>query len=428
MKRPTYASACSARAAMFAFACLCSANAAHALEPDVLFSKVSPSVWSVRTFDAQERRLQDGSAVVVAPGRLVTTCQVLAKASSFVVRRDNVTYGATLESPDPARDLCLIKVANFPAPAVVVAAAGSSRIGQRVYVVASPRAIENTLSEGMLTGLRGGDDADARLLQTTVAVPPGSSGGGLFDAEGRLVGIANAGPDDGAVANAGPSSGSAIPAEFLADIPSRAVIAMAARSTEASQSSNDGATRPVAVQTPLRPGDALEYVRVDKLTGLKSPVIYRLDRISGGELLFNNGGRVEKADGRVVSITSPAGGIYDSSSPPGGWGRPNIRPGMRWYLDYVAPSGDKWRHELNATVAAEQSMRVDGNVLRVVQINYEGWIYASYGTGSPPIGTPFEAKAWYSVEQGRVIRFEAKHRRGYASVTEETLELVRVLR
>ena len=66
-------------------------GSASALEPDVLFARVAPSVWSVRTLDAQERPLQIGSAVVVAPGRRVTSCRVRGHASSVVVRQDNLS-------------------------------------------------------------------------------------------------------------------------------------------------------------------------------------------------------------------------------------------------------------------------------------------------------------------------------------------------
>lgn len=393
------------------------AGGAQALEPDALFEKVSPGVWTVRTFDAQERPLRGGSAVVVAPGRLATNCHVLAKASSFVIRQDNITYGATLEYPDVERDLCQIKVANFRVAPLQIAPTGAARVGQRVYAIGSPRGFENTLSEGILSGLRGGDAADARLLQTTAPISPGSSGGGLFDSEGRLVGITTF-----AVREAG-SLNFAVPADFVAEIPARAQAAMA-RHAEG----GDGAMGPRGLTDPLRPGNALEYVRTDRLTGNHTSVVYRLDRITGDELFFNMGGRVEKVDGRVVSITSPAGGIFDSSSPPGGWGRKDIKLGMRWHLDYVATSGEKWRHELDAAVVGERSMRVDGTEVRAVQIAYTGWIYASYGTGASLVGTPFEATAWYARELGRIVRFEAKHRRGNSSSASESIELVRVLR
>lgn len=389
------------------------AGSVQALEPDALFAKVSPGVWTLRTFDAQERPLRGGSAVVVGPGRLVTNCHVLAKASSLVIRRDNVSYGATLEFPDVERDLCQIKVANFREAPLSIAPAGSARVGQRVYAIGSPRGLESTLSEGILSGLRGGDEG--QLLQTTAAISPGSSGGGLFDSEGRLLGITTFGTREAGSLNF------AVPAEFVAEIPARAQAALAQRPrVEEGAGGRPG--------QPPRAGNALEYVRIDHLTGNRSPVVYRLDRIAGDELIFNMGGRVEKTDGRVVSVTSPIGGMFDSSSPPGGWGRKDVKPGMRWHLDYVASTGDKWRHELDALVVGERSMRVDGTELRATQITYTGWIYASYGTGASPVGTRFEATAWYSNDLGRVLRFEAEHRRGNSSSTNEMIELVRVLR
>lgn len=402
------------------------AGAAAALEPEALFSKVSGSVWAVRTFDAQERPLRAGSAVVIAAGRLVTNCHVLAKASSFVIKQDNVTYGATLEFPDPARDLCQIKVANFTAPPVVLAPAGSARVGQRVYAVGNPRGLENTLSEGILSGLRGGGGAgepEARLLQTTAAISPGSSGGGLFDSEGRLLGITSFGARDGGSLNF------AMPVEFLAELPARAKAMLEARAREPAGSS--GRRTPgveVPLNEPLRPGDALEYVRIDKLTGNRTPVIYRLDKVDGDELSFNMGGRVEKAGGEVVSVASPAGGMFDTSSPPGGWVRKGVQPGMRWHLDYIASSGDRLRHELDATVGGERPFRVGGVELNVLRVAYEGWIYASYGTGASLVGTRFVGSALYSPELGRIVRFEGEHRRGNSSATNEALELVRIQR
>lgn len=398
-------------------------SGARALEPDVLFGRVSPSVWSVRTFDAQERVLRNGSAVVVAPGRLLTACHVLAKASTFVIRQDNVTYGATLEQPDPARDLCQIRVANFNAPPVPVAPAGAARVGQRVYAVGNPRGLENTLTEGMLTGLRGGEDPSVPLLQTTAAVPQGASGGGLFDAEGRLLGITSA------VAPDGGSGGVAIPASFLAELPERAQAALAARSPEPAGARAAAGAAP-APASALRVGDVLEYERTDRLTGARIPVTYRVDRASGDELSFNAGGRIEKTDGRVVSVTTPVGGIYDTASPPGGWVRKDIRPGMLWYLDYAPATGEKLRYELKATAGGERATKVDGNEVQAVEISYEGWIYSGYAGGAPlaPRATRLFVKLLYAPALARVVRFEARNNRPPFSATDETLELLRITR
>ena len=404
------------------------ATGASALEPDVLFARVTPSIWSVRTLDAQERPLQTGSAVVVAPGRLVTSCRVLAKASSVVVRQDNVSYGATLEFPDPVRDLCQLSVARFPAPSVPFAPPGLARPGQRVYAVGNPKGLENTLSEGLLSALRAGDGEETRRLQTTVATAPGASGGGLFDSEGRLLGILVADTPPGV------PTGSAIPAEFVAELPSRARAALESRAAAPAAVATAAATpiepsRPTAEKLidALRPGQAFEYRLTDYLTGQSSSVVYRLDRIVGDEWVFNGGGRVEKSDGRVVSITAAAGGSYDASTPPGGWVRKDVRPGMRWHADYVPSQGGKWRHDLDFTVVGERSRMVEGVELRLLQISFEGWIYPQFGTFSVRAGVPFSGELLYSPVLGRVVRFESRTRNG-VTPSRETLELVRVLR
>lgn len=50
----------------------------------------------------------------------------------------------------------------------------------------APRGLELSLSDGIVSQLRGGPPP---FIQTTAAISRGSSGGGLFDAEGRLVGF-----------------------------------------------------------------------------------------------------------------------------------------------------------------------------------------------------------------------------------------------
>jgi hypothetical protein len=56
-----------------------------------------------------------------------------------------------------------------------------------VFAIGNPRGLERTLSEGLVSALR--PEAKTNVIQTTAAISPGSSGGGLFDARSRLVGI-----------------------------------------------------------------------------------------------------------------------------------------------------------------------------------------------------------------------------------------------
>ena len=59
-------------------------------------------------------------------------------------------------------------------------------MGDPVYAVGAPKGLELSLSDGIVAQLHGGPPP---FLQITAAISPGSSGGGLFDGEGRLVGL-----------------------------------------------------------------------------------------------------------------------------------------------------------------------------------------------------------------------------------------------
>lgn len=63
----------------------------------------------------------------------------------------------------------------------------SLEVGETLFAIGSPRGQENTLSQGLLSGIR--RDSGITYIQTTAPISPGSSGGGLFDQYGNLVGI-----------------------------------------------------------------------------------------------------------------------------------------------------------------------------------------------------------------------------------------------
>ena len=162
---------------------------AFALTPAELFAKVSPSVWRIRSYDKEGLPMGIGSAVVVGPGQLITNCHVLRKASRFVVAREKLSFPGTLEFWDTARDLCQVRAAIGDAPAVALADSAALTIGQNVYALGSPAGFELTLSAGLVSSLRRDAAERLTLIQTSAPISPGSSGGGLFDDSGRLVGV-----------------------------------------------------------------------------------------------------------------------------------------------------------------------------------------------------------------------------------------------
>lgn len=123
-----------------AFLCALLPDLASALTPEELFRQVSPAVWVVIPRDAQGRALGSGSAVVVSPGRLITNCHVLRSAASITLRREREERPATLEYPDPERDLCQLKADNLPPSTLGVVPRPPCRSGRRRMRSARPEA------------------------------------------------------------------------------------------------------------------------------------------------------------------------------------------------------------------------------------------------------------------------------------------------
>lgn len=389
------------------------AQTGAALSPEQLFERVAPSVWTVETVDTQGKALGLGSAVVIAPGTLVTNCHVLAKAKSVLVARENVSYGATRDHADPERDLCLLKVRNFNAPAVTVGDPEELKIGARVYAIGSPRGLEQTISDGLLSGVRKNASGSFTALQVTVPISPGSSGGGLFDTRGRLIGITTF------MLKESQNLNFAMPANWIAEVPERAQAKLAARSEMRGTTAAAGGRVQV-----------FEYELRDRLTNTMRKVAYRLERMDGEKMVFNQGTRVEKADGSVVSLTAAIGGDFELAMPPGGWIRSEPQAGASWterYRSELVP-GAYVAMELKARVLDESTLRLKDRELRTLQVEFTGYTERNSGGSVTPRGR-YRAVAWYAPELNRIVRFEVKTRGGQGSAAfmlDEQLELVEI--
>lgn len=190
---------------------------AAAMTPEDVFRKASPAVWTVKG-DHGNNEAAIGSAVAVTPGALVTACHVVNGAVSVTATQGQATLkiDSILRDPDPSRDLCVLLTRTpLQLPAVPIAAVESLRVGQRVYAIGSPHGLELTLSEGLISALRPKAQGQLPIIQTSAPVSPGSSGGGLFDTEGRLVGVTDS------VAPGGANLGFAYPAQWVMELPRR---------------------------------------------------------------------------------------------------------------------------------------------------------------------------------------------------------------
>lgn len=152
-------------------------------------------------------RLGAGSAVVFTEdGYMLTNAHVVAGASAgWAAFADGTGTDIEIRGADVLSDLAVIRGAShLHAPARLGDAEGL-RVGQLVIAVGNPLGLAGSVTAGVVSGLgRSMPTALGRtrrviedVIQTDAALNPGSSGGALADARGRVVGI------DTAVAGAG---------------------------------------------------------------------------------------------------------------------------------------------------------------------------------------------------------------------------------
>jgi tetratricopeptide (TPR) repeat protein len=119
-------------------------------------------------------------------GKIATNCHVVEGGASYQVGRGKQLVRAILYAEDSDKDICLLDAKGITGKPVQLGKAAGLKVGDAVYAVGAPKGLELSLSDGIVAQLRGGPPP---FIQTTAAISPGSSGGGLFDREGRLVGL-----------------------------------------------------------------------------------------------------------------------------------------------------------------------------------------------------------------------------------------------
>jgi tetratricopeptide (TPR) repeat protein len=160
-------------------------------DADKIYRDNSPAVVVVVAFDGGGRPLGQGSGFIVREdGAVVTNYHVVNMAKDIKIKvGEKVRDTEGVLHIDPDNDLAIVKLKGSGYPTVALGDAGKLQVGEKVYAIGSPRGLENTISEGILSGIRE-IDPKRRILQMTAPISPGSSGGPVFNAIGEVVGIA----------------------------------------------------------------------------------------------------------------------------------------------------------------------------------------------------------------------------------------------
>jgi len=136
-------------------------------------------------------------AVIDQSGHILTNYHVVKDATTIQVTLFNSeNYEAKLVGADPLNDVAIIRI-EAPVEELFPIAIGDSRqlkVGMRVFALGNPFGLERTLTTGIISSLNRSlqirqNWAIKSIIQIDAAINPGSSGGPLLDAHGRLIGI-----------------------------------------------------------------------------------------------------------------------------------------------------------------------------------------------------------------------------------------------
>lgn len=142
-----------------------------------------------------------GSGVVYGDdGYIITNHHVVEGGGSIdVVFVDGARYPAEVVGSDPVTDIAVLLVDREDLAPITVGSSDDLAIGEPAVAIGNPLGLAGgpTVTAGIVSALdrrlgTGPDDELFGLVQTDAPIAPGSSGGALVDASGRLVGITTA--------------------------------------------------------------------------------------------------------------------------------------------------------------------------------------------------------------------------------------------
>jgi len=153
-----------------------------------------------------------GVALEVELGQMITTCHALPAGEKLVVKVAGQMQAAELTIVDEQLDLCRLLVPGFNTPPLKLATE-DARAGDKIHAITMNAKGEFASTEGTITQVRA--TPLGKVLEVSTPIAANSSGAGIFNEYGKLVGIATAPHAFGAGLNI------ALPVSWIAQMRSR---------------------------------------------------------------------------------------------------------------------------------------------------------------------------------------------------------------
>jgi hypothetical protein len=353
--------------------------------------------------------------VIISPQEIVTSCKVVESAADIVVSQGSALRKATLRFNDAERDLCQVHIDDpLPSgkPAMVSPSAATVEAGQDVYAVGAPRGMEHAISRAMVSSLREVASSKVRLMQVDIPLTAGSIGSGVFDQNGRLIGIA------AGKFRQGDTASYAVPVDWLVELPQRNADLLLTPPLTAARSAGSQATQAASPKEDTKPGttprvgDRWKYRLIDgkKPVGIVSIEIVDSLGAVVRERITNENEKSFVAE-RTVDATFKPAKFQDAVMLPGGFQIQEISPYAVANLDFKP--GQQWsgipatfqfvqvgkkRILMQVKVVRQEKIRVPAGEFNATLIEATGKDYFVQFTAN------VTCRFWYSAQIKRTVK------------------------
>ena len=152
-------------------------------------------VATIVVMDGQGEKMATGTGFLEPSGAVVTNWHVVSGGVSVdVVFSDGVRFKtSTVVGVDKAADLVFLQVPPNDATKKLLERSltcddATPSVGTHVWVIGSPRGLQGTVTDGIVSALRD-IEGEGRRLQISAPISPGSSGSPVLSSAGKVIGV-----------------------------------------------------------------------------------------------------------------------------------------------------------------------------------------------------------------------------------------------
>ena len=167
------------------------------LTPVEISRKCSKAVFYIEIYDWKDEFICSGSGFfVTSDGIAVTNAHVMEDAYSAIIMMSDGTIHEVekIIAYNDVVDVAYIKIKGNHFPYLQIGNSENIQQGEHIYTIGSPKGIDNTMSEGIISNVRRMIPTDffgleIPMIQISAPIAHGSSGGVLLNKYGEAIGI-----------------------------------------------------------------------------------------------------------------------------------------------------------------------------------------------------------------------------------------------